>query len=916
MDIRVYNRNCMLSKPRPTSPDATSRSLRRDLGLQLLALYLLFVIPVIVAVLVFYFTSSSRLESDVKAADLALARAIAHETDATLTDAIYTVQQLSQQPSIRNVDVAKLEVMFEDTANARPDVNLIYRLGSDGLMLFHYPVGPGSTLGVDFSFREYFQDALLTDQAVISKGRISPTTEQAVATTVMPIRTATGEFLGVVATNIRLESLSEALSAIAHEYQPEEQFQVSIIDSTGQVIADPDPNRLLVPQNDDVPEVVENVLRGLEGNRVLVDDEGTEWLNTYVPIPAGDWGVIVRRPTAVAFASINSFHRSLLVAMAIFVVGGAFFWIVLSRQVIRPLENLAAFSQAIRRSPQQLASERTKVASFSKRPDQMGSLVRSLMHMEESIEESLIELSTLLETSKVVVSTLDFHVVLDRILEQTSRLMGIDTCAIVALDLATNEFRIQASRGLSVSYIQRLRIDPSEPNSPSMRAIKSGQPVQISNTETDASYTRFRLRALNEGIRSLLAVPLVIKHAPPAVLIVYCPEPRVFSDREISLVRNFANHAAMAIENAVLYARSDERLQEQTRRLEALIQSLADGLILEDLTGRVLYCNRSICDLADLTMEETHRLSAMEIRERLIASSPEPNSVRTALNQALRERGTRMVEWSMDRGDRPITLRLKTFAVTDSKGDIVGRGQIIQNITRDRELDRMKTSLITTASHELRTPLAAIKGFATTLLAEDVEWDREAQREFLTVISQETDRLSALATDLLDLSKIEGGNLIVQCSDCILSDLIANSIAQVRTMLGQRLVLDLEPDIPLICLDPRRIEAVIRNLIENALKYGDPDTPIRMGAWRENSTVIVKVENEGPNIPPEYADRIFEPFFRLDEGFNRKASGAGLGLSICRGFVRAHGGEIWHESTEKGTSIAFSLPIDGIPNDD
>lgn len=912
----MYNRNCMLSKQRPTSQVTTTRSLRRDLGLQLLALYLLFVIPVIVAALVFYFTSSSRLESDVKASDLSLARAIAHETDATLTDAIYTVQQLSKQPSVRNVDVAKLEVIFEDTANARPDVNLIYRLGSDGLMLFHYPVGPGSTLGVDFSFRKYFQDALLTEQAVISKGRISPTTEQAVATTVMPIRNATGEFLGVVATNIRLESLSEALSAISLEYQPEERFQVSIIDSTGQVIADPDPNRLLIPQQDDVPEVVENVLQGREGNLVLKDDEDTEWLNTYVPIPAGDWGVIVRRPTAVAFASINSFHKSLLAALGIFVIGGALFWIVLSRQVIRPLENLASFSQAIRRSPQQLGSERTKVALFSKRPDQMGSLVRSLMHMEESIEERFIELSTLLETSKAVVSTLDFRVVLDRILEQTSRLMGIDTCAIVALDIASEEFRVQASRGLSASYIQRLRIDPSEPNSPSMRAIKSGQPVQISNTETDSSYTRFRLRALNEGIRSLLAVPLVTKHAPPAVLIVYCLEPRVFNDREINLVWNFANHAAMAIENAVLYSRSDERLQEQTRRLEALIQSLADGLILEDLKGRVLYCNRSVCDLAEITIEEADRLSAMEIRERLIASSPEPHAVRTALNQALRDRGTRMVEWSIHRSDRPITLRLNTFAVTDSKGDIVGRGQIIQNITRDRELDRMKTSLITTASRELRTPLAAIKGFATTLLAEDVEWDREAQREFLSVISQETDRLSALATDLLDLSKIEGGNLIVQCSDCILSDLINNSIAQVRPILGHRLILDLEPEIPLLCADPRRIEVVIRNLIENAIKYGNSDTPIIIAAWREDSKVIVKVENEGPDIPPEYADRVFEPFFRPDESYTRKTSGAGLGLSICRGFISAHGGEIWHESNEKGTCIAFSLPIDGIQNDD
>jgi signal transduction histidine kinase len=220
----------------------------------------------------------------------------------------------------------------------------------------------------------------------------------------------------------------------------------------------------------------------------------------------------------------------------------------------------------------------------------------------------------------------------------------------------------------------------------------------------------------------------------------------------------------------------------------------------------------------------------------------------------------------------------------------------------------MKDSLITTVSHELRTPLAAIKGYATTLLADDVDWDLEAQLEFLTVISQETDRLSDLVSDLLDLSRLEGGSLRVSRTDCHLPDIIHRAVNRARPSPANNLTLDLDPDLPALYVDQRRIEAVFQNLLENAAKYAGDDTPIRISARRENGQIVMKVEDEGPGIPVEFADRVFEPFFRLDDGLKRKGSGAGLGLSICRGFVLAHGGEMWLEPRERGTCVAFSLP--------
>jgi signal transduction histidine kinase len=883
---------------------------RRDLGLQLLAVYLLFVLPVVVAGLAFDAYSSRRLKADVEAADLALARAIALETDARISDAFQTVEQLAREPAVIAASSEGMEAIFADVSLARPDVNLVYRLDADGIMLFHYPVGPGSTVGVDFSFRPYFQAALTSDQPVVSEGRISPTTNQPVATTVMPIRDSEGRFLGVVATNLALESLSQTLATIAAEHS-REGFGVSIIDASGQVIADPDRTRLLTLLRDLAPEAASAVLNGEAGTLVSKDPGGVESLRSYVPIPSAGWGVVVHRPTAVAFATARSLHRGLLAAIAVFLAGGLLFWLVLSRDVIRPLERLAAFSQTVAHPESATRSERADLAGVAGRPDQMGHLGRSLVRMERVIQERLHDLSRLLDTSRAVVSTLDSRAVLDRILEQTARLTETDRCAIVALDQATQTFRVTASRGLSQAYIDRLRIDPSQPDSPAMRAIRSREPVQVSDTESDPSFVSSRQRSRAEGYRSLLAVPLLAQHAPPATLVVYLAEAHKFTEREVGLVWSFANHAAMAIENAALFARSDEQLQKETRRLQALTESLADGLVLEGPAGQVLYANHRLADLAGLPEDEIRRRTGEEVRALLVAAAEDRASAESAMEKAIQSHLPEQIVLAGPAGGPPLTLRLRAFDVTASDGEVIGRGMILRDITRDAELDRMKTSLVATVSHELRTPLASIKGYASTLLAKDVTWPDEAQREFLEVISQETDRLSLLVDDLLDLSRLEAGSFRVEREPWQLTELIETARKGTRPSLGERLVVEVAPQVPLVPVDRRRIESVLRNLLENAARYAGPEASVRVTAVPEDGRVVVRVEDDGPGVPPSEADHLFEPFTRLDRGLVRRGYGAGLGLSISRGFVRAHGGDIWIEPRPKGMCVAFSIPLVG-----
>lgn len=884
------------------------QKLPSDLGVQLLLLYLLFVVPLVTGALIFDYFASQRLHDEIMTADLAMARAIAQETNTTIQNALISVEQLSNYREVILADADGMDALFEKVHSVRPDVNLIYRLGDDGIMLFHYPVGPGSTLGDDFSFREYFQKALRVRLPFVSLGRVSPTTQEPVATAVMPIWRGE-EFLGLVATNIKLQSLSDTLTSIAADHRPEEQFQVTIVDASGSVIANPDPTFLLTDLSEDLPQVVTAVLAGMSGNQIAEDAEGTEILYSYVPVTDAGWGVMVSRPAAVAFATPNSLHSGVLLTIAVFLAIGVFFWVALSWRIIRPLEYLAAYSQVIGSGKDPAPAQSQPLRRLAGRLDQFGHLVRSFLHMEKSIQARIDELSTLLDTGAAVVSTLDSRTVLDRILEQVERLMGIKMCAIVALDERGDKFRAQASRGLSKGYHQRLVIDPSEASSVTMRAIHSGKPVQISDTESSGDFASIQARAREEGYRAVMAIPLKTQHAALSALLVYRPQPHVFTEQEIDLLTSFANHAAMAIENASLYARSDARLEQQTRRLEALIQSLEDGLILEDWQGKILYANRRVGELAGFEEEEILDISLDGLLDHILARALDKEKTLEAIRASMNGGPQQPVDITLNTVAGKRFLKLKFFTVVDSRGVSIGRGQILQDVTRWRELDRMKSSLIATVSHELRTPLASIKGYTTTLLADDVHWDPRSQEEFLNIISVEVDRLNDLVNNLLDMSRIEAGNLTISRRACDLRVLAETAGSQARPPTNGRLQIDMPAQLPTVSADPERIGAVLRNLIENATKYADPDSPIKITADRQAEQVVIWVEDAGPGIPQEHWEHIFDSFYRGENGLTRQVPGAGLGLAICQGFIRAHGGDIWLEPTLVGTRIAFSLPL-------
>jgi K+-sensing histidine kinase KdpD len=214
-------------------------------------------------------------------------------------------------------------------------------------------------------------------------------------------------------------------------------------------------------------------------------------------------------------------------------------------------------------------------------------------------------------------------------------------------------------------------------------------------------------------------------------------------------------------------------------------------------------------------------------------------------------------------------------------------------------------------NHELRTPLTSIKGFATTLLADDVVWSRENQIDFIQTINEEADKLSNLIEQMLDLSKMNASKTIAECVEQPLDAVLAPIMAQLHALTGRHtLVIDIPETLPPVMADTQRCGQVLVNLVENATKYSPLKTQITISARVDGDFMKISVADQGPGIASQDMKKVFQPFYRSEDPKTSKSKGAGLGMYICQRLVEAQGGRIWIQEHEgPGAIIAFTLPI-------
>jgi PAS domain S-box-containing protein len=362
---------------------------------------------------------------------------------------------------------------------------------------------------------------------------------------------------------------------------------------------------------------------------------------------------------------------------------------------------------------------------------------------------------------------------------------------------------------------------------------------------------------------------------------------------------------------------TEDKLRQSETRLRTVIANLPVILFTTDANGIFTLLDGKAVDVLGMKREQVIGFSAyalnrdvpdaLENFRRVLEYGESVHSYRTFGEHTLES-------WASP-------LRDEQGHITGLLGisvDITERAQIEAERARllEREqaaraeaekANQLKTQFVGMISHELRTPLTPIKGFVTTLLDDELGLDPATRRKFLSLIDQETDRLVGLVDHLLDVTRIQAGMLRVNLYPSTLDQIVANAYPQLASLAsGHLLLLELPTMLPSVLADSDRVVQVLVNLVSNAAKYAPPLTTVSVTASQQGDWVQIDVLDEGEGIAPEQRDKVFEPFFQLERGGQRR--GAGLGLAICKGIVEAHGGSIWIEANQpQGTRVCFTL---------
>jgi PAS domain S-box-containing protein len=519
------------------------------------------------------------------------------------------------------------------------------------------------------------------------------------------------------------------------------------------------------------------------------------------------------------------------------------------------------------------------------------------------------ELAALTAIAAQVNCTQDLDEILDGALQTTLDVVGVDAGAIYLIDDVSGQLTLCARRGLSEAFVaEEGNISRGE----CLCGLAAESQEMITAVDLAAHQARSRPACMREGFRSVLCLPLLARGEVLGLLNVQSRNTRRFRPEDEELLTAIGNQIGIAIANAQLI----EDAEQRRATLDSVMNSLVDGLILVDKRGRIAYANLCAEEMLGLLSRSLVGQTVESVKRTMGEQVADWEQISALLmKEAASPHNIQSVELALA-APRSRTLQARPFPINDAAGSDLGLGLLLRDITRERELDQMKSQLLSTVSHELRTPLASIKGFATTLLRKDVHWDEESRREFLSIIDEESDRLSELIGNLLDMSRIEAGTLSVELEPTDLRPIVAETVAEFQVMTrDHQLQADMPASLPVVSADPRRMRQVVRNLVDNAVKYSPEGGPITVKLQVAGDSLEIAVSDQGLGIEAGDLERIFDRFYQVDSASTRKVGGSGLGLSICKAIVDAHNGRIWAES-EPGIGSCFwvALPLEDRDN--
>jgi two-component system cell cycle sensor histidine kinase/response regulator CckA len=355
--------------------------------------------------------------------------------------------------------------------------------------------------------------------------------------------------------------------------------------------------------------------------------------------------------------------------------------------------------------------------------------------------------------------------------------------------------------------------------------------------------------------------------------------------------------------------RSDARRRRSEQRLRAVLGSMGEGVVTTDANGLVISINPAMERLGGWQQPEAVGRPYAEVFPVVNGKGETVPDDERFLSRAIADRtvvATRGFEVSLlDRAGRLVPVGVTAAPVLDEEGELDGGVAIVREVSHEQEVDRLKSSLISTASHELRTPLTMIQGFAELLKTRNLA---QAQvRDAAEQIHGSAERLARLIDDLLSVSRIEAGRLEVRAVPIDLAPVINEAVAPFSE--GRPIRVDLNGSAPVAVADPDLVHRILTNLLSNAVKYSSPDTMVSVEVHGNDDAIEISVRDQGVGLTEEEQGHLFSKFFRADREEVREAGGTGLGLFITKSLVEMQGGEMRVESAPgQGSTFAFTLP--------
>jgi PAS domain S-box-containing protein len=716
---------------------------------------------------------------------------------------------------------------------------------------------------------DWFEQAIATGEPVLGLAVRSPATGRPVAPYAVPIVDADGRLLGVVAADISLEHLSQAIAAI--HIGPTARAALVDLREGGILLTHVDPRRILRPVSG-ANAATSRLVAGERGVMHNVNSTGEETLAAFTQVPGLPWGILIQQPYQAASAPITAASERIRVIVGIVAVLAALLGVILVRQITQPLSRLA-------RAAHRIAQGDLMYRVGLTQRDEFGDLGRAFDQMAAALVER--------------------DAAIRRSTEQLAR---------QAARLREHAALLQHAR----SGIFSIRLVEGT--------------ISFWNDGAATMYGWTAQEALGRRVHDLLHTEFP---RPLAELIQEVTARGVWQGELVQMTRDgrrltVASHwtlqrdedgrpqQVLAINQDITDSKQAEAMRAQ---LAAIVSASQDAMGSTTVDGRILSWNPGA--------ERLYGYSAAEALgqplARVVPAERQEELAGLLARVSAGERVDQLETMHVTKDGRLVDVALSLAPIRAPDGAVSGIAVTARDITERRAVDRLKDEFVSTVSHELRTPMNGIIGMSGLLLNTDLT---PRQREYVEAIRQSSDALLTVINDILDFSKIEAGKLELETiafDVCTVVEGVVELLAEPALRKGLEVASHVHPDIPSALFgDPMRLRQILTNLVGNAIKFTEAGAVSVRATLAEDAgeTVVVRFEvaDTGPGIAPAVQARLFQPFSQADSSTTRRYGGTGLGLAICKRLAELMGGTIGLESeVGQGSRFWFTVRLQRAP---